>query len=220
MVLSEENAENSSRRLCDGGEASAKRVADTGVGLLIREHRRNWHALTASKLKYISTTLGGRCTVRGNPRDSPRAEMKGRHEKREFFMNGIGMPLELGIAEGELENHVHLGVGAISQEKWESKRSCQNQMKKGMKRDRDCGAAWRSLTPMGSQEQEEEIDEDGEASRIQNLGSRRTGRSSEDYHPEGGGSFADLNWVITIICASRACTQAPRSTAIKYSCRS
>lgn len=61
-------------------------------------------------------------------------------------MNGIGMPLELGIAEGELENHVHLGVGAISQEKWESKRSCQNQMKKGMKRDRDCGAAWRTLT--------------------------------------------------------------------------
>lgn len=136
-VLSEENAENSSRRLCDGGEASAKRVADTGVGLLIREHRRSWHALTASKLKYISTTLGGRCTVRGNPRDSPRAEMKGRHEKREFFMNGIGMPLELGIAEGELENHVHLGVGAISQEKWESKRSCQNQMKKGEKRERD-----------------------------------------------------------------------------------
>lgn len=34
--------------------------------------------------------------------------MKGRHEKREFFMNGIGMPLKLGIAEGELENHVHL----------------------------------------------------------------------------------------------------------------
>lgn len=60
--------------------------------------------------------------------------MKGRHEKREFFMNGIGMPLKLGIAEGELENHVHLGVGAISQEKWESKRSCQNQMKKGEKR--------------------------------------------------------------------------------------
>lgn len=139
-VLSEENAENSSRRLCDGGEASAKRVADTGVGLLIREHRRSWHALTASKLKYISTTLGGRCTVRGNPRDSPRAEMKGRHEKREFFMNGIGMPLELGIAEGKLENHVHLGVGAISREKWESKRSCQNQMKKGERRVRDCGA--------------------------------------------------------------------------------
>lgn len=137
-VLSEENAENSSsRRLCDGGEASAKRVADTGVSSLIREHRRSWHALTASKLKYISTTLGGRCTVRGNPRDSPRAEMKGRHEKREFFMNGIGMPLELGIAEGELENHVHLGVGAISQEKWESKRSCQNQMKKGEKRERE-----------------------------------------------------------------------------------
>lgn len=128
---------------CDGGEASAKRVVDTGVGLLIREYRRSWHALTASKLKYISTTLGGRCTVRGNPRDSLRAEMKGRHEKREFFMNGIGMPLELGIAEGELENHVHLGVGAISQEKWESKRSCQNQMKKkGEKRERDCGAAW------------------------------------------------------------------------------
>lgn len=38
-VLSEENAENSSYRLCDGGEASAKRVADTGVGSLIREHR-------------------------------------------------------------------------------------------------------------------------------------------------------------------------------------
>lgn len=66
--------------------------------------------------------------------------MKGRHEKREFFMNGIGMPLELGIAEGKLENHVHLGVGAISREKWESKRSCQNQMKKGERRDRDCGA--------------------------------------------------------------------------------
>ena len=55
-------------------------------------------------------------------------------------MNGIGMPLELGIAEGELENHVHLGVGAINREKWESKRSCQNQMKKGEKRERDCGA--------------------------------------------------------------------------------
>lgn len=134
--------------------------------------------MTASKLKYISTTLEGRCTVRGNPRDSPRAEMKGRHEKREFFMNGIGMPLELGIAEGDLENHVHLGVGAISQEKWESKRSCQNQMKKGMKRDRDCRAAWSTPTrPMDSREQEEEIDEDGEASRIQNLGSRRTDRA-------------------------------------------
>lgn len=52
------------------------------------------------------------------------------------------MPLELGIAEGELENHVHLGVGAISREKWESKRSCQNQMKKGEKRERDCRATW------------------------------------------------------------------------------
>lgn len=187
-VLSEENAENSSHRLCDGGnggngggEASAKRVADTGVGSLIRKHRRSWHALTASKLKYISTTLGGRCTVRGNPRDSPRAEMKGRHEKREFFMNGIGMPLELDIAEGELENHVHLGVGAISREKWESKRSCQNQMKKEEKRERDCEAAWRAPPrPMDSRERGREIDEDGEASRIQNLG-RRTGRSSEDY---------------------------------------
>lgn len=69
--LSVENAENSSGRLCDGGEASAKRVARHGGGSLIREHCRSWHALTASKLKYISTALGGRCTVRGNPRDSP-----------------------------------------------------------------------------------------------------------------------------------------------------
>lgn len=66
-------------------------------------------------------------------------------------MNGIGMPLELGIAEGELENHVHLGVGAISQEKWESKRSCQNQMKR--RERKDCGAAWSTGTrPMASRE--------------------------------------------------------------------
>lgn len=34
---------------------------------LIRGLGRNWHALTAGKLKYISATLEGRCAVRGNP---------------------------------------------------------------------------------------------------------------------------------------------------------
>lgn len=82
-------------------------------------------------------------------------------------MNGIGMPLELGIAEGELENHVHLGVGAISQEKWESKRSCQNQMKKGEKRLRS-GLEYRDASDGVARAKSREIDEDGEASRIQN----------------------------------------------------
>lgn len=61
--LSGENAENLPSRLYDGGEASAKRVAPWENGSLIRKHRRSWHALTASKLKYISTTLGGRRSV-------------------------------------------------------------------------------------------------------------------------------------------------------------
>lgn len=49
-------------------------------------------------------------------------------------MNGIGMPLELVYSRGGTENHVHLGVGAISWEKWESKRSCQNQMRRERER--------------------------------------------------------------------------------------
>lgn len=40
-------------------------------GTLIRELGRNWHALTAGKLKYISATLEGRCAVRGNPAEIP-----------------------------------------------------------------------------------------------------------------------------------------------------
>lgn len=40
-------------------------------GTLIRELGRNWHALTAGKLKYISATLEGRCAVRGNPARDP-----------------------------------------------------------------------------------------------------------------------------------------------------
>lgn len=41
-------------------------------GTLIREVGRNWHALTAGKLKYISATLEGRCAVRGNRSESVR----------------------------------------------------------------------------------------------------------------------------------------------------
>lgn len=44
-------------------------------------------------------------------------------------------------------------VGAISQKKWESKRSCQNQMKKREERERDCGAAY-PTRPMDSRENE------------------------------------------------------------------
>lgn len=40
-------------------------------GTLIRELGRNWHALTAGKLKYTSATLEGRCVVRGNPAEIP-----------------------------------------------------------------------------------------------------------------------------------------------------
>lgn len=85
-------------RRADDGEGSAKRVAPWGGGRkgrrkrkgepLIREHRRNWHALTASKLKYISTTRREADALYAVIRERFfRAEMKGRYEEREFFMN-------------------------------------------------------------------------------------------------------------------------------------
>lgn len=86
-------------RRADDGEGSAKRVAPWGGGgrkgrrkrkgePLIREHRRNWHALTASKLKYISTTRREADALYAVIRERFfRAEMKGRYEEREFFMN-------------------------------------------------------------------------------------------------------------------------------------
>lgn len=126
-------------------DRSTKRVASWGEKRkrkrkgepLIREHRRNWYALTASKLKYISTTRREADALYAVIRERFfRAEMKGRYEEREFFINAeSAYRWSAGTAEGEPENHVHLdGVGAISREKWESKRSCQNQMRR--KRER------------------------------------------------------------------------------------
>lgn len=121
--LSEENAENSSGRRW---ESTTKRVASwegKEGEPLIREHRRNWCALTASKLKYISTTRREADALYAVIRERFfRAEMKGRYEEREFFINAESAYRWNGTAEGEPENHVHLdGVGAISREKWRVK---------------------------------------------------------------------------------------------------
>lgn len=70
-----------------GGQGTAKEARERRelYGTLIRELGRNWHALTASKLKYISATVEGRCAARGNPREIPGGEMKGRRGRGNFL---------------------------------------------------------------------------------------------------------------------------------------
>ncbi|CAL1676488.1 unnamed protein product [Lasius platythorax] len=123
--------------------------------------------------------------------------MKGRLEGI-FYERGIGIPSErrVGTAEGEPENHVHLdGVRSHQpREKWESKRSCQNQMRRKRRgrrkgRERLCLGKRIPGDTFHEDPRGRKIDEDDEKSSgiCWNLGNRTNANErelSENRDPE------------------------------------